>query len=283
MSENREESLRKMVNSSGFLFQLGVEHEINKTAGDHGWQVLVREYPWSDPESGSDGFIDLVLRHFSYICRIVVECKRSRDASWVFLVPQKSEKQLLVARCLWTNSATGGQVSSGWHDFTISPKAPEAAFCVIRGTGEGDQGLLERLSGTLLKATESLAAEELQLRSRYTGEGPLIYLPFIVTTAQLEVCRYNPADISLADGTIPNGKFESVPIVCLRKSLTTKLSPGAVPRELKESYQDKERTIFIVQAAELTKVLKQWVIGPGPFGTPPWVLLARTVESQRAG
>src|SRR5437899_1635740 len=79
------EDLRKMVNTSGFPFQLGVEREVKETRLRHGWEVLPREHPWRQAESGKSGYIDLILS--KGFARMVVECKRPRDGTWVFLVP----------------------------------------------------------------------------------------------------------------------------------------------------------------------------------------------------
>src|SRR5262249_25748498 len=81
-----EEEFRKIVNASGFLFQLRVENEIETTQLDHRWTVLAREHPWQDVASDRNGYIDLVLGKANV--RLVIECKRTRDADWIFLVPK---------------------------------------------------------------------------------------------------------------------------------------------------------------------------------------------------
>lgn len=269
---SKEENLRKLVNSSGFLFQLRVEHEILQSFRSHGWQVLTREHAWADAESKVGGFIDLVLENPTNLARIVVECKRPRDANWVFLVPNQMPDDVTRASAQWTSHrVTSDQQLSpmgGWFDFWIIPGSQEAEFCVVRGSGEEDRGMLERLSGNLLVALDCLAREEQAIRAARKFTSPQIYIPFIVTTAQLEVCRVNPEEISLLDGTIPAGNFEPVPFIRFRKSLTTRLSPNARPRDLKEANEDRERTVFVVNASELTNVLKQWQVRKTIDGYP---------------
>jgi len=43
MDEDKKTTLHKIVNASGFLFQLAVENEVRKTEGKHSWTVLSRE------------------------------------------------------------------------------------------------------------------------------------------------------------------------------------------------------------------------------------------------
>jgi len=270
----QEEELRKLVNGSGFLFQLRVEHEIRKPQRSHRWEVISHEHAWQDPESGTEGFIDLILGNGDDNQRLVIECKRPRDASWVFLVSEDFPRDITRARCQWAFWTPQTQSRAGLFEFRVSPPSPEAEFCIVRGSGEGEKGMLERIAGTLLTSIEALIAEELALAVRRQYSPPRIYYPLIVTTAQLEICRFNREDISLVEGTLPTGNFERVPFIRFRKSLTTKLSPNTSPRDLTQANQDKERTVFIVNATELGNVLTQWrFTKEDRFESFPWSIL----------
>jgi len=59
MPEEKEDLL-KLVNASGFLFQLRVEDEVTKTSSSHGKTVLAREHRWVDQVTESEKFIDLI-------------------------------------------------------------------------------------------------------------------------------------------------------------------------------------------------------------------------------
>ena len=61
MAPALKEDLLKLVNASGFLFQLRVEDEINKTASIHGKTILSKEHKWIDESKGKEGFIDLIV------------------------------------------------------------------------------------------------------------------------------------------------------------------------------------------------------------------------------
>ena len=252
MSETHE-SLLNLINASGFLLQLRIEHEIESTQREHNWQIVGREHYWKDPDSGDDGFIDIVLQ--SETLRVIVECKRVLDGSWVFLLPDSPKANLRRARLYWTDTQVDRQNIYGWCDFCLTPDFPESAFCVIRGQGEKDKPMLERLSGIVLKSLESLAEEEMRLTQLGRHR---IYIPVIVTTASLEVCKFDVSKVSLQTGQLqlPDGQFETVPFIAFRKGLATKYLPERLLPDLRTANQEKERTIFVVQATELLSFLK---------------------------
>src|SRR5262245_38478462 len=116
----------KQVNRSGFPFQLKVEQEVLSTKQDHHWSIASREHAWRNPDLGSSGFIDLVLKHDQNpTLRFVIECKRmkaddSRQLRWVFLEPDRDSVSTELASCLevegWSNQADG---SSTWEDVRL--------------------------------------------------------------------------------------------------------------------------------------------------------------------
>lgn len=268
MANSNSNKLREAVNASGYLFQLRVGHEIDKTYPDHYWATALREHPWEDPETGEKGYADLVLANTRHqMLRMVVECKRSRDASWIFPIPDDREDKVVGTRCLYTRRRPGGIERASWMDVETRPDTPEAMFCVRYPKGKGSGPLLEKLSEDLLYAADCVAKEALELdRRRKQGkEQWLFYFPVIITTAQLKVFWFNPGNVSLADGIIKNGDFETVDCVRFRKSLTTRLTPDAKPANLYEASDDKERTVFIINASSLAKVLKAWRLDSKPW------------------
>lgn len=265
-----EESLRNLINASGFLFQLRVEHEV-RTITDRYRSVwtIAREHRWVDPTSGTEGFIDLVVEHGAD--RIVIECKRVQDGNWVFLIPDKRD-QMSRAKLLWTHRQAQRKDLSGWDDFHVAPSSPESAFCTVRGQGERDVPMLERIAGILLRSTEQLASEEIALEKGSITGTAHVYYPMIVTNASLHVCRFSPGDIDLLTGQLPGGEFESVPFIRFRKNLSTASSFQRMPSDLKQANVEYERTVFVVNIAELANVLKEWEAGPfDRFISWPWV------------
>jgi hypothetical protein len=62
MSEKEPDTeLLKLINGSGFPFQMAAKERIQSTSDAHGWEVVAEEHPWRHPSAGSAGFVDLVL------------------------------------------------------------------------------------------------------------------------------------------------------------------------------------------------------------------------------
>jgi hypothetical protein len=247
-----------VVNASGFLFQLAIAHQIQSSHDEHGWEVISQEHPWRHDKSGSEGYIDLLLT--SGTMRMVAECKRRRDATWFFIVPPGPTTKISRARFAWSGFHPEKDPRTGWQDFGLSPGSAESAFCLTRGTGEDDGNVLERMCDHLLDSLECVALEELELFRRDTHDRWSVYVPVIITNAELKLCKVDPSKVSLSQGTIDGPEFETVPIVRFRKSLSTSLTSGAKPKTFQESNRDKERTVLIVNAVGLSKTLRRWNI-----------------------
>ena len=104
-SRDEIEKLQRLVNSSGFPFQLRVAQEIRRVE-QLAWSVISEEHPWNDPPTSRDGFIDLIIGQNTNhdLHRMVIECKRTRDADWVFLLPNTRDRGTHV-RCMWASTS----------------------------------------------------------------------------------------------------------------------------------------------------------------------------------
>jgi hypothetical protein len=258
-------NLKKIVNSSGFLFQLRVEREVGPSRL-HQWEVLAREHPWIDKESENEGYIDLVLGQG--ITRMVIECKRTQDANWIFLLPDNSYGTQL--RSMYISSVAPQQYRSGAHDFHPNPQSFISEFCVVRGQGEKDSPMLERISGGLLNSLEALAVEEVLLSSRYSYGNRYVYVPVIVTNARLHVCRFKIEDVSLDEGKLTDANFESVPLIRFRKSLTTRLTQNSAADTIEQANKNKLRTVLVVHADSFDDLLFNWKLQLNELNQPPW-------------
>lgn len=270
-------SLLNEVNRSGFLFQMRIEHEVKQTQRQHGWAVLSHEHRWEDTETHEEGFIDLVLEHENFAHRMVVECKRvGTGTTWVFLVPEASTPTVQPARLLWTYThLTEWMV--GWDDLLLAPPTPESALCVVRGQNKKSPPMLERLAGILLRSTECLAKAD----PRISKASPLgregIYIPLIVTTAELQVCRFDSASIGLHNGelALEDARFEPVSCVRFRKSLSSNLPPTGQPTDLAQTNLESERTVLVANASALASMLESCRIERLDWHKPwPWETVA---------
>ena len=261
----RENNFKKIANASGFPFQLAIEDEIKTNINKHNWEVITHEFPWYASEKSAEGYIDLILKKNRN--RMVIECKRLKEGAWIFLNPNKTTDSKQRARLLWSRlefeekqNITGEKYITpncfmGYSEF-LSGESPESEFCSIRGSGDDGKPFLERIAGNLLTSVESLVYEELDLMNRIKKETSIIYIPAIITNAELIICNFEPDKMSLSDALISEADFKTVPMIKFRKSLSTRLTANSHPQELMEIRENKERTVFIINAKSLTDVLK---------------------------
>jgi hypothetical protein len=76
-----------------------------------------------------------------------------------------------------------------------------------------------------------------------------MFFSAIVTTAKLKVCKFDSADISIADGTISQADFSDVPFVRFRKQLSTRTAGVDFSNRADAFFSlelAKEHTVFVV-------------------------------------
>lgn len=244
MSNVFEKRSKTIADSSGFPLQITIAN-VAKSLEE--WTVL-EECPWHLPITNSLGYLDLVLNKRTI--SLVIECKRRRETMWVFLIPKKNRSKRSHARLWCTEYSESGINSFGWQDFQVYENSYESEYCAIPGGEQGRLNLLERTASELIEAVEALALQERELREKNPSYyfPSRIYIPVIVTTADLVVSHFVPETISLKGGSLPHdASFEKVPSVRFRKSLTTRL-PVSNLSSIKEAHDATVRTVFIVNA-----------------------------------
>jgi len=273
MAEEKEKLLR-LVNSSGFPFQLRIAEQIRTCANDPGfaWSLICQEYPWYAKDDDRGGFIDIVIRNKEHD-RMVLECKRSRNADWVFLLPTNGHSHVGTrARMLYVSLPSDAQVQmpTGWHNFYTQPESMISEFCIVRGTGEDQRPMLESLAGILLKSIECLAQEELSFALEANVGLNCSYIPVIVTNANIQICRFELSSVSLENGEIPDGDFEAVPFIRFSKTLSNKTRSNSAKTDLSTATREKERTVFVVQSSHLESFLGNWYVPNNRENQKPW-------------
>lgn len=255
MKKQKKVQLEKLLNSSGFLFQLAIENFVS-SSDNHEWRVISREHPWKHNEMESEGFIDLILSAGHDMFFMVCECKRTKQGEWVFIVENEKKGNVKPIRCLWIAGTSKGHSFSGWDDVNFKPPSPESSFCVIRGSGEGSQPLLERLAGNLLLSIDCLADEDIGIIKKgkhniYKG----MYLPVIITNATLYICELDINNISITDGTVFNQEFKEVPMVRFRKTLSFDSPPNSKALDIESASLERERTVLVINSSSLIDIL----------------------------
>jgi hypothetical protein len=254
-----KEQLLKWVNQSGFPFQTALEALVRNTSTRWRWSVTHVEEAWKNGSDERDGFIDLIIENEPRTVALIVEAKRTLNTSWIFLVPdsQQMDRRHFNAWVTWS----GGRPHFGWHDVTLTPYTSESQFCVVRGQDDSSLSMLEKVGSQLISATEAFAWEDRPNVESKAGEMRL-YCSVIVTTATLQVCQYDPREIRLDIGKIPNAVFTEVPVVRFRKQLSTRAMVAPDPESVRAlaGSDTKEHAVFVVNASHLVQFLEDFDI-----------------------
>ena len=269
MPKDRKDEARSIANSSGFPLQIKIAHDSNlpKEGYVGGWHTFLEEHPWSSNETSSGGFIDLIVLSDrrsaglpSYV--MVIECKRVKDSTYVFLVPKKNGKSRSYAK-IWVSSFDGDSKNDifGWHRDSFDPVTYESKFCAIQGAKKGRKTILEKIAFELVESVEAFALHEKRLMDAIASNAARctrFYVPVIITTAKLIVAQLDPSSISVKDGTLPDdSSFEEVPYVRFCKSLSSCFYDPNI-KTVEEAYGASERTVFIVNSEHWVEFLHKW-------------------------
>ena len=255
-----QSKLNDLVNKSGFPLQIGIASLIVKTKDRHGCSVLYQEHAWSNKIDGTDGFIDIVVQNHHKTSLFIIECKRVLDSSWIFLIPELQRREQRNTKAWVTNYNDRDSKFNhfGWAFLKTDPGMFESQFCIVPGQDAKSQPMLERISAELVSATEGFAYEERPLIQK-EQQSWKNYFNVIVTTAKLQICRFNPEDVAIDTGTISSAAYEEVPYLKFSKQLSTR--EVSLPLKYSVSFfmpeltQAKINTVFIVNSENLEKFL----------------------------
>ena len=265
MDDTVSTKLTKLVNASGFPYQLALEDAVRSSALTDQWQVTGREHPWRTTRES--GYIDLVLSNGT--THLVIECKRSRDAVWLFLMPDSDQLSRSHARICWTDTKPHQRALLGWGDIQVHPVSPESEFCAIRGQGEKGTPLLERLASSVVESSEGLASHLLEIDRQ--SQRSNVIVPVIVTSAALFVSQFALQDLDLQTGELDSAEHVKVSHVRFRKSLSGAEVPLEYePETLGDLADGSIRTVFVVEGSAFVEWLGEFQTS-APDSTSPWV------------
>lgn len=251
---------RSIANSSGFPLQLRIAHEATASSK---WRVYLEEHPWQSPITNSEGFIDLVLLDEHRVQSMIIECKRVRQFPWVFMIPSLDCRERTHVRLWCSDQSTDRWNYFGWTD-RQGIASHEAKYCAIPGQEQGRRNLLERTASEIVEATESFAWQEKKLADNVPPNMRAfrrIYIPVIVTTAELKVSCFDPSTISLEEGDLPHDTtFTSVPYVRFRKSLSSRIDTGSAIDQAIHLHRASERSVLVVNAENFSNFINNWEI-----------------------
>ncbi|MGH0037768.1 MAG: hypothetical protein ACQGVK_22285 [Myxococcota bacterium] len=234
---------------------MAVAKAIRDSYENHGWDVVGTEVPWSG------GFVDLVIRQGSTVQ--FVECKRSLDDEWIFLVDNNQARPTERCRLEWFNGHAQAEPERfipglRYHrlftsEFRVSPGSLESEYCVTTKKKSPTQ-TLEPTCSELLNALHELGDI-----CGDSHEFPLEHLiPTIVTSAPVLTCAFEPTAQMLATGEIENATTIPARLVRFRKSFVNYRSDQFAdsPVGLRSLREDRERTVLVIHAESLIDVLQ---------------------------
>lgn len=264
-----DQSLLAALNRHGYFFQLRIESEILSNSERHSWMIVGREHYWQGIAPEAYGFIDLILRSDRIL--MAIEAKRVDEGSWVFIVADHLPNSAVRTNMLWTFRSNWIEGIAGWFDFTAQPESYEAMFCIrLIKDSKGEQ--LESVASSTLASLESLARENLTKTANIgNNESWNLYVPVIVTTAQLRICEYEAQAVDLLTGKWSNldeGNLPVVPYLRFRKAFRIVLNAEERKSSIEQLVRESEPTVYVVNVSHLIEFLANFKVPRDR--QPPW-------------
>jgi hypothetical protein len=247
-----ENNLTSLLNSSGFLLQLALEASQPFPLDPNNF--VLREHPWKTDEE--NGFVDLVITRG--LVRFIIECKRPRGGQWLFPVLKGSQSNITRGTVFWIDSHPGRIDLTGVNDIHMKPQSYETDICIVRGQAEDHKPLLERIAFSLLQTTQAIGNQELPILHKYGFPEFYIYIPVIVTSAELHVCEVDPALIDISTGTIDSIKTVVVPFIRFRKTLSFDFQATQESMSLDKANKKLQSSVFVVNSNSFSEFLSSW-------------------------
>ncbi|MCC6458049.1 MAG: hypothetical protein IT328_24050 [Caldilineaceae bacterium] len=249
--------LLDIVNGQGYLLQEAVEHLVRR--GDRqqvgAWSMVSREHYWEHANRQQSGYVDLIIDSDEFVG--VVECKRyAQETPWIFLCPKSAPPEMGYSSLHWAYRSQHDDIGTGFDKFLHRPGSYVANFCVVDGQAK-EKPMLERVAGNLFYSVEALAAQYMSLPNLQGGAS--VFLPIIITTAQLYVCKYDNKEIDPVSGTLQldHAQFETVPFIRFHKVFTnTDIDLDSIER-FSEIEERQSQTVIVVQAGSLARFLSE--------------------------
>jgi len=181
MPKDKRDEARSIANASGFPLQIRIAYDSNlpRQGFVGGWRTVLQEHQWHSNETGAWGFIDLIVSSTSdnnvpphYY--MVIECKRVRDSTYVFLMPNKNRKLKSYARIWCSEFHNSKWKSFDWVDCHFAPSTYDSKFCAIPGQESGRKTILEKTASNLRRDVPATQCRPLARSRKLKGERRLL-------------------------------------------------------------------------------------------------------------
>ena len=279
------------LNSQGYLFQQRCVHEVKNIDPSIGWKVNVKEYPVAIYEKETE--IDFILHNQSYRTYAIVECKRAHPnyLIWVFTDVEKNFKTFQATHLVIREIREGRHVYRNGQPTHLRPQSVAINISLKEDSvGIASYGLEiftkeyknkkparpDTISDACYQVFMGLGGfvlEQQRQLEKFPDLVDWIYIPIVITTANLYIVEYSVSDIGLETGSVSiddinkSGRIKKVPWVILSYGVkeSTQITTvdetyhGRDVRDIKEKYKSKD--LFIVNSLNIQSFLSKLYIG----------------------
>jgi hypothetical protein len=277
----------KVLNATGFFFQMRVAHEVRQT-----FDNVREELPLEYGERSSK--LDVLAEVSRGPLRVFIFIETKRHAhdfnSWIFFSPMsKSEfpyilgfgqfpKSIIVDRFYASSAATksGQALDLSLLSYPFRGLGPlDIGYIGIEVKLSGRKHRMEELTGVskdVVTATHGMALEieKRALKDEASREESVLFIPVVITTAKLFIARADVSKVALKDGKLETKGLELRPLPWLvyQYALTTDLLlPVNTGSQRWNSLREdnlRRRDILVVNSDSLTDFLHKLKQDIGP-------------------
>jgi len=282
------------LNSQGYLFQQRCLHEVKNIDSFLEWKVNVEEYPVAIYEKETE--IDFVLHNQSYRTYVIVECKRAHPdyLMWVFQDVKKNSTRFQATRLVIREIREGRLVYKNNQPSRVKPQSEAINISLendsiriasygleifnkeTRGKKRARPDTINDACYQVFKGLGGFVFEQCKQLKKLPDLVDCVYIPLIITTADLYTVEYNISNVDLNTGSISvddinkNDGIKKVPWVILNYGVKESIQittigetyHGRDASHIKEKYKSKD--IFIVNSLNIQSFLSKLYIGAGP-------------------
>ena len=264
------------LNSQGYLFQQRCVHEVENISPSRGWKVNVEEYPVAIHQRETE--IDFILHNQSYRTYGIVECKRAHPdyLIWVFIDVKKDLGTFQATRLVVREIREGRLVYKNGIPTTIRPQS-EAINITLDNDSivTASYGLeiftrpdkdkkparpatIDDACYQVFKGLGGFVFEQAEQLNKFAELVNWVYVPIVITTADLYTVEYNISDVDLKTGSISidkineSGETKKVPWVILNYGVKESIEittidetyHGSNASDIKRKYKSKDVLII---------------------------------------
>ncbi len=229
--------------------------KISQQKGGDGTLDIVIDDDYPENQDNKNEY--LIVKKNPYIDpRLIIKCNRF-IGDWKFYLPNTNKNQIGKGKCIYVEKQPEIKEQLEkliWIEPSIGPLSLVSEHCVMKSEGKNDFHSLEEILKELLGFLEDIAKKDMSIP--YSNPfWKRIYIPIIVTTANLQSCIFDPNTIK--KGSIDNCKINKIELIRIRMNLSTNIEDNElkINEDIKSVYQKNQFTVLILQEDHMMQSL----------------------------